>query len=1348
MSVLDDNFPSMEEFFERYGDDGVQEPRDEYYMLHEEYEETYSTQFSYEFALIKDTKLRDVSETPINYDVSEYYFDPQLGLGIHKEIGLVVVFHRDPRKNYIIRSLLFERYAQAIMCKMTLFRGALQLLRAKDELSLKLVLSCEMGEPGLEHARGKLSPQCMPLQAVPIHFGFGCGCGIIRRKYGELSRHSCTQRDSIRPMAFQKFPQGFGLRPANFEVYCPTDDGYVEARARDGPSVSRASSSSLSAQNLRTTTVPDLQHHPLVKKILQEVDRETVHVQVKGMKEAKFVPKIAQLLVGAMTLFSANINHVNLAGLDVVRLFKGAANNTGGTTTNNFNRRPSTYFRAVQTYLTCVQYSKYMAELVYMVLMYGPKPEASLALTEMLDKYRDGEVVLEVNSRDYHNLTGYSQFITADERTRILDQTFTESSLRDIDQLVHWIMDHCIRKEFDENLAVAGDEQQQPDINGVDIESDAIAAGILDEDGDDNNETPEVYLEAMNTTTTAAESLASLYYPLYGGNNNDEEQEEEQNTSNENAFVVYLGYLGAKYPTKQYCRSLSGICYVAKTCILLDIIKQARSRRVSLRDAEDPSVVDTGLYRILAQVRTHYTYLGLSLARSEGNLFRLNFSTGDIFNSDNVVVGHKNMISKIFGRLYDLAQKTIQDLSNGEELDYSVDNARLSDGMVSFTECVRVPLYSRYKHRLLAIHNHNIDLFRKAHTNLSLILITLLHILCLPARSTEIDRLSVEGTSKEYRGVYFLGPTFGFCYNYNKSANSKDPIIREIGPELSSLFLWYVLVFRRMYVELTRVENTTKLYQFDAMLPDKIRRGVLYWFTYGMNNQREYKFCEVRQILKRCIEFHYTKSVTADLDMYRLVYETIARTLGHSVATSTEHYGTIANYPPSVNAADVLRSRHLGQVWHRLGLRRKFIGFEGEVIEPEGEPGDVDEVASDVSIDPASPVNDEVEEVEPLRDDIGGNPVYEDDEVEEVEPLRDDIGGNPVYADDEVDSISDMLMEIPRIDYNRAVGSDPTPVPLLEPSAVPPSEPPAPSRSVPVSAPDAPPVSVSWNDSSLSPNHPSSPYVHQLPGYRPPFSPPYHHAPASSGFALPPQDAYLGAPLYDAHVSREVLLGARKRHSREKKERKERKMERKRKEKERISKREKREKRERKRAEEKREKESAALASPVTPVRTLKVKDVHLYLSATSGRLFRSESPSGPSGPSSPRAMPSGPPTPNLSARRVHPLIYQSSTQSLAVPGSSHPTRVQKQSKQPKQPPSARSLGSPPSFPETPRRSLLSPQHLRQRITESLQASPLGRFFAPSDSPKSVARKGPKIPKNDPVVDDLDYLDEDYLDED
>lgn len=105
-----------------------------------------------------------------------------------------------------------------------------------------------------------------------------------------------------------------------------------------------------------------------------------------------------------------------------------------------------------------------------------------------------------------------------------------------------------------------------------------------------------------------------------------------------------------------------------------------------------------------------------------------------------------------------------------------------------------------------------------------------------------------------------------------------------------------------------------------------------------MNNQRDYKFCEVRQILKRCIEFHYTKGVSVDLEINRLAYETITRTLGHSVATFTEHYGTIANYPPSVNAADVLRSRHLGQVWHRLGLRRKFISFEECIVDPVPDP--------------------------------------------------------------------------------------------------------------------------------------------------------------------------------------------------------------------------------------------------------------------------------------------------------------------------------------------------------------------------------------------------------------------------
>lgn len=73
-----------------------------------------------------------------------------------------------------------------------------------------------------------------------------------------------------------------------------------------------------------------------------------------------------------------------------------------------------------------------MVELVYVVLMYGLKVAVPLGLTEMLDNYNDSEVLLEVNPRDYYNLTGYSQFITADKRKRILNQTFIESSLRNI----------------------------------------------------------------------------------------------------------------------------------------------------------------------------------------------------------------------------------------------------------------------------------------------------------------------------------------------------------------------------------------------------------------------------------------------------------------------------------------------------------------------------------------------------------------------------------------------------------------------------------------------------------------------------------------------------------------------------------------------------------------------------------------------------------------------------------------------------------------------------------------------------------------------------------------------------
>ncbi|CUM50846.1 unnamed protein product [Debaryomyces tyrocola] len=102
---------------------------------------------------------------------------------------------------------------------------------------------------------------------------------------------------------------------------------------------------------------------------------------------------------GAMALFSDNLNHVILAGLKVVRLFKGSANNSGGgrssegrssSNNSNFNRRPSTYFRGVQTYLTCVQCSKYMAELVYMTLVKSLYTDpATLALTELPDSYGD-----------------------------------------------------------------------------------------------------------------------------------------------------------------------------------------------------------------------------------------------------------------------------------------------------------------------------------------------------------------------------------------------------------------------------------------------------------------------------------------------------------------------------------------------------------------------------------------------------------------------------------------------------------------------------------------------------------------------------------------------------------------------------------------------------------------------------------------------------------------------------------------------------------------------------------------------------------------------------------------------
>lgn len=77
-----------------------------------------------------------------------------------------------------------------------------------------------------------------------------------------------------------------------------------------------------------------------------------------------------------MSLLSTNINQVNLVGLEVM-LLKGVPNNKSG----------STVFRAVQTYLTCVQYSNHMAKLVYMVLTHGHKTPTSLGIIEMIDNY-------------------------------------------------------------------------------------------------------------------------------------------------------------------------------------------------------------------------------------------------------------------------------------------------------------------------------------------------------------------------------------------------------------------------------------------------------------------------------------------------------------------------------------------------------------------------------------------------------------------------------------------------------------------------------------------------------------------------------------------------------------------------------------------------------------------------------------------------------------------------------------------------------------------------------------------------------------------------------------------------
>lgn len=84
--------------------------------------------------------------------MSDYHFSATLGLGVHKQIGLAVVFHRDPRKNYILPLLLFEKYAQGVLSQMQSFREAMDALAVKDEqLEPNLLAHCTVGAPGAPH---------------------------------------------------------------------------------------------------------------------------------------------------------------------------------------------------------------------------------------------------------------------------------------------------------------------------------------------------------------------------------------------------------------------------------------------------------------------------------------------------------------------------------------------------------------------------------------------------------------------------------------------------------------------------------------------------------------------------------------------------------------------------------------------------------------------------------------------------------------------------------------------------------------------------------------------------------------------------------------------------------------------------------------------------------------------------------------------------------------------------------------------------------------------------------------------------------------------------------------------
>jgi len=79
----------------------------------------------------------------------------------------------------------------------------------------------------------------------------------------------------------------------------------------------------------------------------------------------------------------------------------------------------------------------------------------------------------------------------------------------------------------------------------------------------------------------------------------------------------------------------------------------------------------------------------MSLARGEGNLSPLNFTTGVIFNASGHELDGDDSPHFLTGSII-LHEPWIFDNRNEEELDYSVDHAQLNNGMASFTDCDRV----------------------------------------------------------------------------------------------------------------------------------------------------------------------------------------------------------------------------------------------------------------------------------------------------------------------------------------------------------------------------------------------------------------------------------------------------------------------------------------------------------------------------------------------------------------------------------------------------------------------------------------------------------------------------------